>query len=327
MIMRPNKPFQWPTAIITSLLYMITFSFLSSTLLQADSRFAASRMLWIERDPAIQRGDVYKKPWCYEKTEHSYVSKFETVEPVVVKKFTNSLGMKLQWIDGGSFIMGSQKSEQGHWVDESPAHREYIERGFWMGAHEVTQEVYLSVMGTNPSCFKGLHRPVERLTWLEALTFCHELTLLERKNGFLSESQYYTLPTEKQWEYACRSGNQTPFNTGETITSDDANFNGEFSYGNGTAGIFLRRTTDVGHFKANDFGLYDMHGNVDEYCLDCWSEKAPVDPSSAEVKWVAVRGGSCLSLPEHCRSARRDRYGPQTRCCDRGFRVVVASGK
>ena len=292
-----------------------------------NSAFANTRHLWIEADPKEKLGAVYKKPWSYDKAQSLALPSFDETEEVRVRSFTNSIGMKLRWIEKGTFIMGSETSEKGRWLDEGPAHRVYVNRGFWMGAHEVTQAAYIIVMGENPSSYRGMNRPVERLSWLDAMTFCHKLTLIERSKGYLSERQYYTLPTEKQWEYACRAGSQKPFNTGDTITNDEANFNGEYPYGNAAAGVFLCQTTSVGSYEANGFGLYDMHGNVDEYCLDCWSEKAPVSPTSAEVKWVAVRGGSCLSLPEHCRSARRDRYGPNTQCCDRGFRVVIALRK
>ena len=288
---------------------------------------AGNRYLWVEPDSKQVQGAIYDKPWSYDKDDKKTTPRVVQQETVHIKSFTNSIGMKLVWVAPGSFIMGSSNREKGRWVDEGPAHERIVSQGFWMGAHEVTQDEYLSVMGENPSAFKGLKRPVERLTWLDALTFCHKLTVMERMRGNLSKEQYYTLPKEEQWEFACRAGSQKAFNTGDTITTAEANFNGEHPYGNAPYGRFLRETVPVGTYACNSLGLYDMHGNVDEYCLDTWSEKKRVSHTSPEVKWVAVRGGSCMSLAAHCRSARRDRYGPNTRCCDRGFRVVVANGK
>jgi formylglycine-generating enzyme required for sulfatase activity len=178
-------------------------------------------------------------------------------------------------IPAGSFLMGSPTSEESHFASESPQHKVTLET-FWMSQSPITQAQWVSVMGENPSHFKGNDLPVESVSWYDAMEFCRRLS---KQTGHV-----YTLPSEAQWEYACRAGTTTPFYFGETITPDQANYDGNYTYG-GPRGEYRQRTTPVGMFPPNDWGLYDMHGNVWEWCLDEWHsnyEGAPVDGSAWE---------------------------------------------
>jgi formylglycine-generating enzyme required for sulfatase activity/serine/threonine protein kinase len=234
---------------------------------------------------------------------------------------TNSIGMKLVWIPAGEFMMGSPSNEQGRHSDEGPQHKVTISKGFYMGIYEVTQAQWQAVMGSNPSNFKGNNLPVERVCWDDAVEFCEKLS---RKEG-----KTYRLPTEAEWEYACRAGTATPFHTGGTISTDQANYDGDYTYGNGRKGIDRQKTIEVGSFSTNAFGLYDMHGNVLEWCSDWYDEKYyskspaidPQGPSSGSSR--VLRGGSWNGYPRYCRSAYRLRLSPVSRGINFGFRVVL----
>ncbi|MFM7326394.1 MAG: formylglycine-generating enzyme family protein, partial [Nodosilinea sp.] len=173
----------------------------------------------------------------------------------------------------------------------------------------------------DPSNFKGDKRPVEQVNWHEAMEFCDRLS---KKLG-----QPYTLPSEAQWEYACRAGTTTPFHFGETITTDLANYYGNETFGSGPKGVFRQETTEVGSFPPNSFGLYDLHGNVWEWCLDHWHDSyngAPADGTAwvtgGDSNYRIRRGGSWYYYPRTCRSASRNYYGPGHRDAFNGFRVV-----
>ncbi len=179
-------------------------------------------------------------------------------------------------IPAGNFLMGSPTSEESHFTSESPQHKVTL-NAFWMSRSPVTQAQWVSVMGENPSHFKGNDLPVESVSWYDAMDFCRRLS---EQTGDI-----YTLPSEAQWEYACRAGTTTPFYFGETITPDQANYDGNYTYKGGPRGEYRRQTTPVGCFPPNAWGLYDMHGNVWEWCLDEWHsnyEGAPVDGSAWE---------------------------------------------
>ena len=159
-------------------------------------------------------------------------------------------------------MMGSPENEIGRYDRESPQHQVSVP-SFFMGKYQLTQAQYQAIIGTNPSRFKGSNRPVESVNWNDAVAFCEKLS---QKIG-----RTYRLPSEAEWEYACRAGTATPFHFGETITTDLANYNGNYTYGGGIKGIYREETTEVGSFGvANNFGLYDMHGNVWEWCQDSW---------------------------------------------------------
>ena len=207
------------------------------------------------------------------------------------------------YIPGGSFLMGSPKNEAERKSDEGPQHKVNLQP-FLMSRYPITQDQYQAIMGHNPSYFKGGNRPVEQVSWHDATKFCQKLS---SKTG-----KIYTLPSESQWEYACRAGTTTPFYFGETITSELVNYNGDYPYANAPKGKYREETTDVGSFPPNAFGLYDMHGNVWEWCLDTWHNNyngAPTDGSSWESAGNSnvrvLRSGSWYNLSRYCRSARR----------------------
>ena len=227
-------------------------------------------------------------------------------------------------IPGGSFMMGSPSTETGRSNDEGPQHNVNISP-FFMGKYEVTQAQYQAVMGNNPSNFKGAKRPVEQVTWDDAVEFCRKLTQTQ-KTG-----KTYRLPSEAEWEYACRARTTTPFYFGETITPDLVNYNGNYPYGSAPKGLDRQQTTDVGSFPPNVFGLYDMHGNVWEWCSDKWHDNyngAPTDGSSWETggsEYRVRRGGSWCNNAVNCRSAYRNRNSAVDRSSGIGFRVALVS--
>ncbi len=195
-----------------------------------------------------------------------------------------------------------------------------------MSKYPITQNQYQAIMGKNPSYFKGGKRPVENVSWYDATEFCQKLSQKTGKN--------YGLPSESQWEYACRAGTTTPFYFGETITSELVNFNGYYPYAYAPTGKYRKETTDVGSFSPNAFGLYDMHGNVWEWCADDWHnnyKSAPIDGSAWETggnsNFSPLRGGSWYGTPDNCRSAFRGSYTWRVlHNFNIGFRVVCDGG-
>ena len=221
------------------------------------------------------------------------------------KNFTNSQSMKFVWIPPGSFVMGSPKQEKERFEDETQ-HKVTLTKGFYMGVYTVTQEQWKLVMGNNPSHFKGeKNLPVDMVSWNDCQEFIKKLREKDKK--------LYRLPTEAEWEYACRAGTITPFHFGETISTDQANYDGNFIYGTGKKGMCREKTTPVGGFPANAWGLYDMHGNVWQWCQDWYSDypqKDVVDPQGAEKgDFRVLRGGSWSIHPEYGRSACRAGMG------------------
>jgi formylglycine-generating enzyme required for sulfatase activity len=242
------------------------------------------------------------------------------------------LGLDLVLIPGGSFTMGSPPDEPERSSSEDPQHQVTVPT-FLMGQYPVTQAQWRVVAGwkavqrqlkPNPARFKGDQNPVEQVSWADAVEFCARLS---QKTGRL-----YSLPSEAEWEYACRAGTTTPFHFGETIDIELANYDGNYVYGKGKKGVYLEKTTPVGSFPANEWGLHDLHGNVWEWCEDHWHDNykgAPVDGSAwvdknAETKARKVlRGGSWIDLPWNCRSATRcNRIAGLDFIDSLGFRVV-----
>ncbi len=238
--------------------------------------------------------------------------------------FTENLGngvvLEMVKIPGGKFMMGSPENEDGGQETERPQHQVTIP-SFFMGKFAITQEQYKAIMGTNPSHFSGAKRPVERVSWHDAVNFCAKIS---QKTG-----KYYHLPSEAEWEYACRAGTITPFHFGETITTDLVNYyNGNYTYGSAPKGQNREQTTNVGSFPANQFGLYDMHGLVWEWCQDNWHFNYNGAPSNGDA-WIdndynyrLLRGGAWYFDPHYCRSAYRDRGSPVSGSNYVGFRVV-----
>jgi len=270
--------------------------------------------------------------------------------------------LNLLWIPPGRFWMGSLETEPERLDSEGPQHLVQLQ-GFFMGQTPITQAQWREVAGwqerpgerwgrhlkTNPSRFqsnagRGVNlvrlfeteantdnRPVEQVSWRDAMEFCNRLS---QRTG-----RSYTLPSEARWEYACRVGMTTPFHFGDTISSELANYDGRYAYADGPKGIYREQTTPVGMFPANAWGLYDMHGNVWEWCLDewhgnyngaptdglAWVDYAEGEKNKESDKIRLLRGGSWHNLPASCRSAYRDVGHPDNRNGNVGFRVCCLS--
>jgi len=238
------------------------------------------------------------------------------------RQFSEALGngrsLEMILIPSGMFQMGTPP-HLGR-PDEQPRHLVTI-KSFMMSKFLMTQGQWKAVMGKLPaSRFKGDRLPVECVSWKDAYSFCLRLS---RKTG-----RKYQLPSESQWEYACRAGSVTPFCFGETLTVDVANFNGEHTFRREPLGIYFHATNEGGKFPPNAFGLYDMHGNLWEWCADTWLDdysSSPRDSSSYQSKedrFRVVRGGSWHEPPELCRSAARLRVLESEADEFTGFRVV-----
>jgi formylglycine-generating enzyme required for sulfatase activity len=269
--------------------------------------------------------------------------------PGHAEQFVESLGIGVELvmvrIPAGDFRMGSPEEESGRYGDESPQHLVTVPE-FYVGKYPVTQAQWRMVadlpqvereLQREPSNFTGDDLPVDLVSWFEAIEFCRRLNA--------TTGREYRLPSEAEWEYACRAGTTTPFHFGATISTDLANYNGNFVYGSGNyldgsgeKGIYRRKTTPVGSFNAaNGFGLHDMPGNIWEWCLDHYHEDyegAPIDGSA----WIdtnaeqnasrQLRGGSWLNNRQDCRSACRIHYdGPDYQILHVGFRVVCEAAK
>ncbi|ABW33203.1 formylglycine-generating enzyme family protein [Acaryochloris marina] len=259
-------------------------------------------------------------------------------EPKMVQYFiedlTNEKGLSMVLIPVGKFLMGSPEDEPERREREGPQHPVDVST-FFMGRYPVTQaqwEIVASYpeinleLNPDPSNFKGDNRPVEQVNWHEAVEFCARLSAKTNRT--------YRLPSEAEWEYACRAGTTTPFYFGKTLTTDIANFDGNYIYNDGPKGKYREETTPVDHFKyANAYGLHDMHSNVAEWCQDTWHDNytgAPEDGSA----WIdendtnpnkVLRGGSWYLDPRHCRSASRGTDESDIRSYVFGFRIVCSA--
>jgi formylglycine-generating enzyme required for sulfatase activity len=268
-----------------------------------------------------------------------------------------NVGLEMTLIPSGAFLMGSPEDELDRNDDESPQHRVTVP-SFFMGRYPITQAQWRIVAGWEPvereldpdpshfkddpkeiplpsplkrgrpdkyestiNTFSRWDRPVEKVSWHDAKEFCVRLSQRTKKE--------YRLPTEAEWEYACRAGTTTPFHFGKIITTDYVNYNGNYTYGESPKGEYREQTTPVGYFQvANAFGLYDIHGNVYEWCEDDYHksyENAPTDGSawlsSNKITTKIIRGGSWHLLPLYCRSAFRD-YDTPGGNVSIGLRVV-----
>lgn len=279
----------------------------------------------IEREEELPK---YTSPWEIKRRRFQNHRFIETIG--------EEFSLEMVAIPGGSFLMGSPEDEEERTSAEGPQHQVTVSP-FFMGRHPITQAQWQFVaslpqvareLNIEPSRFKGSDRPVEQVSWYDAVEFC------ERLSQHIGRE--YRLPTEAEWEYACRAGTATPFHFGETITTKLANYNGTITYRGGPKGEYRQQTTPIRHFRqmedlifANAFGLCDMHGNVYEWCQDNWHvnyEGAPIDGSA----WLdkdrchayVLRGGSWIYYPTHCRSAYRDSAGPDLAVSPFGFRVV-----
>jgi formylglycine-generating enzyme required for sulfatase activity len=256
------------------------------------------------------------------------------------KRISNSVGMELVYIPPGKFLMGSSREDLERFKKETqsldfpgwdriegPRHEVRLSRGFYMGVYEVTQRQYQRVMGNNASHNQASpDHPVEEVTADEAIAFCKKLS---ERAGEKQAGKVYRLPTEAQWEYACRAG--AAFHWGDSLSSRQANFNGQWPFGGAEKGPNIGTTVKVGSYQPNAWGLHDMHGNVWEWCLDgprAYSSAPVDDPQGPEDAGGLrlLRGGSYLDDASSCRCAFRNRRGSSIPGCNVGFRVVCLPG-
>ena len=248
-------------------------------------------------------------------------------------------GIALRWCPPGSFVMGSPRSEPERRFGEDPV-EVTLSRGFWTATYEATQGQWKRVMGKLPGppteeLPEGDDYPVGNVNFAEAEAFCEKLTELGRRSGELPPDWEFRLPTEAQWEYACRAGTTTATSFGDAISSRQANFKGR-PYNGAEAGPSLNRAAKVGSYPANPWGLHDMHGNTFEWCRDWFHDKLPggVDPDLHDARATASlnrdgsasrarRGGCWADEGWPCRSAFRVRFEPERRYDHIGFRVVA----
>ena len=223
-----------------------------------------------------------------------------------------------RWIAPGRFMMGSPTDEPQRDSDEIQ-HAVILTKGFWLAETACTQELWRVVMGDNPSRFKGERQPVENVSWND----CQEF--LVKINGLVPDLEL-RLPTEAEWEYACRAGTATPFSFGKNITPDQVNYDGGVPYAGGEKGKYRQQTVEVKSLPANSWGLYEMHGNVWEWCADWLGEylkERVVDPKGPDKGDDRVlRGGSWFIGGWHARSASRNGFVPALRYRSYGFRLA-----
>lgn len=240
---------------------------------------------------------------------------------LVVKGVTQ----KFRWIEPGTFWMGSPTSEaerEPDWAGKETRHQVTLTKGYWLADSTCTQALWKTVLGSNPANFKdSANNPVETVSWDDAQEFLQTLNSMVSGLGV-------RLPTEAQWEYACRAGTNTPFSFGDNITPEQVNYDGNNPYANGKKGLYRQKTVPVKSLPANTWGLFEMHGNVWEWCQDAWQEKLPAEPitdpegSGAGVGRV-VRGGSWYGNGRGVRSAIRRGLAPDVRSGNIGFRLAL----
>jgi sulfatase modifying factor 1 len=225
------------------------------------------------------------------------------------------LSLEMLWCKPGTFEMGSPLEEEGRY-DRETLHEVTLTSGYWLGKHPVTQAQWENVMGDNPSYLKGANRPVECVSWDDVTSFCEKLTELEREAGRLPADMAYQLPTEAEWEYACRAGTTTAFSFGDELTAKDAHIAEN-----------LGGTIEVGKYPGNAWGFHDMHGNVWEWCADrygAYSTGAVRDPvGPADGSYRVERGGSWPPAAEYARSAVRGMDKPAFSLFTLGFRLSL----
>jgi uncharacterized protein (TIGR02996 family) len=228
------------------------------------------------------------------------------------------IALALVLVPPGSFLMGMEDGD----ADETPSHRVTLTRGFWLGVHPVTQAQWCSLLPALDFGFRGADLPAEEVNWFEAQEFCRRLSE--------ATGQPFRLPSEAEWEYACRAGTATAFSFGPGLSSEQANFDANYVYGAGVQGVYRGKTTPSGTFPANAWGLYDLHGNVLEWCQDWYHgdyyrqspEHDPPGPSEGHTR--VVRGGSWYFAAPPARSAYRFYQDPEQRDDDLGFRVAAS---
>ncbi|MBR8831046.1 MAG: Hercynine oxygenase [Chroococcopsis gigantea SAG 12.99] len=260
--------------------------------------------------------------------------------PLSAQYFTEELGsgisIDMVLIPGGVFTMGTPEGQRGDYTGSDQPPHLVVVPPFFMGKYAVTQPQWQAVanlpkvnldLNPDPSYFKATNRPVETVSWFDAREFCARLSRLTGRD--------YELPGESRWEYACRAGTTTPYSFGETITSALANYYAERDpFADEAPGEYRQQTTPVGSFPPNDFGLYDVHGNVYEWCADGWHDNYQGAPANGEV-WPAkadsrgdrfriLRGGGWGTETRQCRSATRSKFSPHNRYSVIGLRLAMS---
>jgi formylglycine-generating enzyme required for sulfatase activity len=290
---------------------------------------------WLQILVQIPRHDPFKTVSFETVTVNSTgkITDRRQAQAQILSENINGIILDLAVIPAGTFLMGSPSNELQRYESQEPQHTVNI-ASFLIGQYAVTQAQWRAVAGlpkcridlkSDPSYFTGDNNlPVEQVNWFEAVEFCDRLSQFTGRT--------HRLPSEAEWEYACRAATTTPFYFGETITSDLVNYNdynGNYTYGSGPKGIYREKTTVVGSFLPNTFGLYDMHGNLWEWCADPWHKNynsAPTDgsvwESGGDTQLRVIRGGSWYEVPGNCRGAYRGRNVPDSRNRSHGFRVV-----
>jgi len=259
--------------------------------------------------------DVFPENWAHSYGQDNY--------GIWQGVFIDNIEVRFRWIPPGEFMMGSPEDEPERDDDEGPLHRVAFKKGFWLGETACTQTLWQAVTGVNPSRFKedGLEHPVENVSWDDANGF------IDRLNSLVPGIEA-RLPSEAEWEYACRAGTDSPFWFGRELTPDKANYDGTQPYNNGPKGEYREKTVPVKFFEQNPWGLYQMHGNVWEWCQDCWSgrfNKAPDDGSAREYgdrDSRICRGGSWFNEGLNLRSACRSIVLRGLGYDDRGLRLA-----
>jgi uncharacterized protein (TIGR02996 family) len=248
----------------------------------------------------------------------------EGVSPCVPRRtieLKKGVDMQFVWIPPGAFLMGSPASEEGRGRNEIQQ-RVSLPQGFYLGVYPATQEQWQAVMRSNPSEVNGDSRPVDMVSWDDCAEFCKQLGA---KSG-----KHLRLPREAEWEYACRAGTTTPFHFGTTISAQQANYNGNEIHDWSKSGVYRGQTTPVGSFPPNAWGLYDMHGNVWEWCSNSVSERALAESPTVDFsperrsRRKALRGGSWQNASPWCRSAAFVSTARRTRSHNFGCRVVLS---
>jgi formylglycine-generating enzyme required for sulfatase activity len=261
--------------------------------------------------------DVPGRPQMEERLRALLASGIRPVGPYETLTLAPGVDMVFAWVPPGTFLMGSPPDEEQR--DESEAqHRVILTEGFYLGVHPVTQAQWRAIMDREFSQFKSNDLPVVNVSRQECRQFCKRLAVRDGGN--------YRLPTEAEWEYTCRAGTTTPFHTGDTLSTDQANFRGTWRYGKGRKGVYRRRTTPAGRFPPNSWGLCDMHGNVFEYCSDWYGDYPqgevtnPVGPARGRNR--VYRSGSWFFSAASCRAAYRNCGAPGARSVHNGFRLA-----
>ncbi len=274
----------------------------------------AAMMVMLQRGPAPGPSEA-ASPSGLAQTESAVASAPRpTGEPGERRTFG---GVEYVWIAPGRFTMGMASDDIGRSSGAS-RHEVVLTKGFWLGVHEITQAQWEAVMAGNPSHFRGPNLPVDQVSWDDVQDFISKL------NARVGDA--VRLPTEAEWEYACRSGTKTPFSCGKNLSDGEANCDGTGGYGAAREGVFRETTTPIGSFPANAWGLHDMHGNVWEWCEDWHGEYrkgSATDPKGPDTgRYRVLRGGSWRSAPSACRSGNRSWSASGHRGNHVGFRLA-----